>query len=88
MKVRHPYQGPNLRHYRELQGLSLRELAERTGIAYTTIGNYERGTTEISYDAALKLSESLGIPVQMIWDHIDASRAQRRPEPQETATHR
>lgn len=85
MKARHPFQGPNLRHYRELQGLSMRDLAERVGRSASTIGNWERGDTELQYEDAIKIAESLGIPVQMIWDHIDASMAQRRPEQQESA---
>ena len=73
MATRHPYTGPNLRYYRNQRRLSLRELEALTGIAYTAIGKYERGESEMPYQNACKLAKALGIPVQLIWDHIPAS---------------
>jgi transcriptional regulator with XRE-family HTH domain len=75
---RHPYTGANLRHYREQNHLSLRDLGERSGIAYTQIGKVERGESELTYETACKLADALAIPVQLIWDHIPASIAADR----------
>lgn len=46
-QLRHP--GPRLRVLRQQRGLTLREVAERSGLTHSFISTYERGLTRISY---------------------------------------
>ncbi len=54
-------------HFRMLSSVSRKELAERTGIAFKTIENYELGRTKltsISVENALKIADVFGIRVE------------------------
>ena len=54
--------GLRLREARKAAGLTLRELAERAGIAnYQTIDNIERGKQRASVDQIESLAHALGI---------------------------
>ena len=54
--------GKRLREARKAAGLTLRELAERAGIAnYQTIDNIERGKQRASVDQIESLAHALGI---------------------------
>lgn len=52
--------GAMVRERREKRGLSLRQLEEKTGIAYNHIGRIERGKYNISIDSLTRLGEALG----------------------------
>ncbi len=64
----HPYTGPKIRFYRKLRGWSLRELADRSGVAHGLIANYERRDTSPQYGNCLHLAKALGIEVSVLWD--------------------
>ncbi len=65
MKSRKIYNRINV--LREDLGLSRKELAERTGVNYQTIGYIEREEFNPSLDLAFRFSELFGIPVEMIF---------------------
>jgi transcriptional regulator with XRE-family HTH domain len=71
-QTRHPYIGANIRYYRAQRGWSLRQLAEISGVPYTTISSWEKQRVEIPYEGAVTLARAFGVPVQLIWDHIPA----------------
>lgn len=53
----------NLRSLRERGGLSLSELARRSGIAKGTLSQLESGTGNPTIDTVFSLSNTLGVPV-------------------------
>lgn len=61
-----PYQ--QLEYYRSSKGLSKAQLGEMIGVPATEIVNYEKQFQEIYYEQALKLSEALGIDVDLLLD--------------------
>jgi transcriptional regulator with XRE-family HTH domain len=54
------------RHRRAL-GLSVDELADRTGVTHTTIRKWERGRALPRIDHADRLAEVLGISLEALW---------------------
>ena len=52
--------GEQIKKLREYKRLSLRQLADRTGISYTAIRNYERGERSMDVDQLCTLCEALG----------------------------
>lgn len=52
-----------LRYYRNMRGLTMKELGNMVGCTEGAISNYERGTREPGYEMLLKLSEALGTDV-------------------------
>lgn len=57
--------GQRLRHLRESQGLSLRELAKKSGVSYAAIGNIETGERiDPRTSIMVKLAHALGIGVE------------------------
>ncbi len=48
-----------IRELREAQGLSRRELADRTGLSYTALTKWESGTNEIGFDKAVIIARAL-----------------------------
>lgn len=57
------YVGRKLREAREDAGLSLRDLAEKTGIGHGHIGKIERGQLNVSVDTLETLLDALGLSV-------------------------
>lgn len=53
--------GSNVRAERARRNMSRKELATATGIAESTIGNYENGASAINFDNAVKLADAFGI---------------------------
>ncbi len=64
--------GPELRRIREERGLTVEELAERSGISATTIRAVERGTQEARGETVARLAKPLGLTFDEVW------RLQRR----------
>ncbi|GLW91898.1 XRE family transcriptional regulator [Actinokineospora globicatena] len=56
----------NLRALRELGGLSLSELARRSGIAKGTLSQLESGTGNPTIETVFSLSNALGVPVSSL----------------------
>lgn len=55
-----------LKQVREKHGITLRELAERSGYGVSTINNYENGKTDVSEEFLEKIAEVLREPVESI----------------------
>jgi transcriptional regulator with XRE-family HTH domain len=55
----HP--GPALHAARIEQGLTLRELAARTGLPYSTLSKLENGKMAMTYDKLVRLAQGLGV---------------------------
>ena len=53
--------GKNLRHLRQLAGLSQEELAERCRLHRTYVGAVERGERNVTLGTLSKLAEALGV---------------------------
>ena len=64
--------GPELRRMREERGLSVEELAEKSGVSASTIRVVERGAREARGDTVAKLAKPLGLTFDDVW------RLQRR----------
>lgn len=58
--------GVNLRHRRDEQGISLSELARRSGIAKGTLSQLESGTGNPTIETVFSLSNALGLPVSAL----------------------
>ena len=59
-----------VRRYRTKRGLTLRELAEKTGLSFSFIGDIEHGRTNPSVKSLLKLMEALEIPPDELRGHF------------------
>lgn len=57
-----------LQEYREKKGLSVDELAERTGVRADVISEIERGTAEVTTGRIMRrIAEALGVKVSDIF---------------------
>ena len=52
--------GTRLRKIRKDRGLTLKDIAQRTGYSYQTIAAYEKGARRVGVEQALRLSQALG----------------------------
>jgi len=52
---------------REERGVSRKELAEKIGVNFQTVGYLERGEYNPSLDLAFKISEHFNLPVEFIF---------------------
>jgi len=59
--------GLELRRIREERGLTVEELAEKSGISATTIRDVERGAREARGDTVAKLARPLGLTFDEVW---------------------
>ena len=55
-----------LKRYREAKNVSMRDLAERSGLPYGVYREFELGQTDISIANFHKISSALGVPVQKL----------------------
>ena len=60
--------GPELRRIREERGLTVEELAEKSGVSATTIRDTERGVREARGDTVAKLAKPLGLTFDEVWE--------------------
>ncbi len=58
--------GTNLRARRDEQGISLSELARRSGIAKGTLSQLESGAGNPTIETVFSLSNALGVPVSAL----------------------
>jgi transcriptional regulator with XRE-family HTH domain len=70
--------GADIRGVRNAKGLTLEELAERTGLHRTTIQKIESGEHEPRAKTLMKLAKGLGVKPGALmnggaWDHYSAS---------------
>ena len=59
--------GPELRRVREERGLSVEELAEKSGVSASTIRLVERGAREARGDTVARLAKPLGLAFDEVW---------------------
>ncbi len=59
--------GLELRRIREERGLSVEELAEKSGVSATTIRGVERGAREARGDTVARLGRPLGLTFDEVW---------------------
>ena len=66
--------GERIRELRKAQGLTLRDVAGRTGYSYQTIATYEKGSRRVGVEQALRLAQALRCSLQDILgeDRADA----------------
>ena len=60
--------GEYMRYYRQLRGLTTRQLAEMLNIVPATVLAYEQGRFPIPYDIAVLLAEELQISESLLFD--------------------
>ena len=74
----------SLQSIREQQGLPRRELAERSGVNFRSIQDYEQGHKRLSSaggDTLLRLATALGCPVEaLLWDATEEESSELLPE--------
>jgi transcriptional regulator with XRE-family HTH domain len=56
--------GKRLAHFRNLRGLSQRELAERVTVVQAVVSDYEVGKLRLTAEAALRFAAALDVPIQ------------------------
>ena len=59
--------GENLRKLRQKKGLSLRKVQKETGIAYNTLGSYERNTSQPTIENIYKLCRYFDVPIEYLF---------------------
>ena len=57
-----------MRYYRQLRGLTTRQLAEKLNIVPATVLGYEQGRFPIPYEIAVAAAEILHIPKELLFD--------------------
>jgi transcriptional regulator with XRE-family HTH domain len=73
--------GEQVRDRRHARGLSLRELAERTGLTASFLSQVERGVTSPSIDSLRKISRALHVPIfHFLLEPEETSPVVRRKE--------
>lgn len=60
--------GEYMRYYRQLRGLTTRQLAEKLNIVPATVLAYEQGRFPIPYEIAITVSEILQISKELLFD--------------------
>jgi transcriptional regulator with XRE-family HTH domain len=60
--------GSELRRIREERGLTVEELAERSGVSATTIRDVERGAREARRDTVARFAKPLGLTFDEVWE--------------------
>lgn len=66
--------GEEVRREREGQDLTLRDLAERAGLHFTTIGKIEQGRLEASLTVQIKIADALGVKRGALFPDTDGER--------------
>jgi transcriptional regulator with XRE-family HTH domain len=59
--------GLELRRIRQERGLTVEELAEKSGVSATTIREVERGAREARGNTVAKLAKPLGLTFDEVW---------------------
>src|SRR5436190_19699419 len=75
----HPQLGVCLRAARQARGLTLKQVAERTGMALSTLSKVENGLMSLTYDKLLQLTAGLKMEIAELFNPAIAAPAQGRP---------
>ena len=59
--------GKNLKFYRKKQGLTQSDLGKESGLGQVSIANYERGTRFPGEKTLIKLAETLGLSLDLLF---------------------
>ncbi len=73
--------GPRIREIRKEKGLTLIEIAEKTGIAQATLSRIETGTMLGTVESHAKIAEILGVGLADLYTDIDTRRDQTFHQP-------
>ncbi len=60
--------GTRVREIRKVRKWTLKEVADRTGLAISTISKMERGEISLTYDRFMRLAQGLGLDVGELFD--------------------
>src|SRR5437868_9562675 len=71
--------GSAVRRRREQQGLSLRDVAEETGVSASTLSRIENGTGKPDADNIARLAAWLDMPIERVMHHANATAADQTP---------
>ena len=72
--------GAQIRTIRKERGLTLKDVAERSELAVSTVSKFESGKLSLSYKRLLDLCESLDIDIRQLFER-PAAREQRASKP-------
>ena len=68
MRPRHEVRNHVRRHRRQLHDMTQQELADRVGVTRQTILSIERGQYNPSVGLALRLAETFGVAVEVLFE--------------------
>ena len=71
--------GDAMRRRREQQGMSLRDVAEETGVSASTLSRIENGTGKPDADNIARLAAWLDMPIERVMHHGPRSAAGPKP---------
>ena len=71
--------GGAVRRRREQQGLSLRDVADQTGVSASTLSRIENGTGKPDADNIARLASWLDMPIERVMHHGHRSPADPKP---------
>ena len=71
--------GDAMRRRREQQGMSLRDVAEETGVSASTLSRIENGTGKPDADNIARLAAWLDMPIERVMHHGHRSAADPKP---------
>jgi transcriptional regulator with XRE-family HTH domain len=71
--------GGAVRRRREQQGLSLRDVAEQTGVSASTLSRIENGTGKPDADNIARLASWLDMPIERVMHHGPRSPSDPKP---------
>ena len=71
--------GSAVRRRREQHGLSLRDVAEETGVSASTLSRIENGTGKPDADNIARLAAWLDMPIERVMHHANATAADQTP---------
>ena len=71
--------GNAVRRRREQQGLSLRDVADKTGVSASTLSRIENGTGKPDADNIARLASWLDMPIQRVMHHGVRDAADAKP---------
>src|ERR1700693_5178899 len=74
----HPQLGVCLRAARQARGLTLKQVAERTGMALSTLSKVENNQMSLTYDKLLQLTAGLKMEIAELF-YPTTTRTQRAP---------
>jgi transcriptional regulator with XRE-family HTH domain len=81
-----PTIGSRLKEKRQEEGISIRELARRTGLTASFISQVENGKANVSLDSLRRISEALGVQMLYFLSEIETEvEVEAREEPESEA---